>query len=321
MDRHLVLGCGSIGRRHLRNLRALGVETLLAWDPAAERLAEAVRESGAHAVATPESGLAEGVSACWVCSPSASHARQAIALAGSCHLFIEKPVATTYADALAVSAAVESHGRICLVACNLRFHPGFVALKRSLDLGAIGRPLAIRTEFGQYLPDWHPWEDYRRGYSARRDLGGGIVLDDIHDLDLVRWLCGDFQEIAARRGRIGDLDLEVEVEDVASLIGRTSRDVWCELHMDYLQRVYSRSCKIVGTEGTLAWDHAVGQTVCLRPGVPAEVVCDFRDLDPNTMYLDQTRHFLDCLKGGATPAQDARAAAELVRVVEQFQTV
>lgn len=315
--RFLVIGCGSIGRRHLRNLRALGVDALLAFDPSPERRAEAERESGAETSGSLDALLDPGIDACLVCSPSAMHAEQAVALAGRCHLFIEKPIATTYQDALRVREAVSGAAQVCLVACNLRFHPGIVALKAALDGGAIGRPLSIRGEFGQYLPDWHPWEDYRQGYSARKDLGGGILLDAIHEIDLVRWLCGAYREVQAVCGRAGDL--EIDTEDLGLLIGRTERGVFCEIHLDYLQRSYARHCKVIGTAGTLLWDAPTARTTLLRPKEEPEVLCDFRDLDPNEMYLAELRHFLHCIEGEETPAQGAAAGTEAVRVVEQFR--
>jgi predicted dehydrogenase len=313
----LVVGCGSIGRRHLRNLRALGEADLLAYDPAPERRAEAARSVEAREVDSLEKGLAAGIDACLICSPSALHAAQAVAALPFCHLFIEKPLANTSAEAARVAEAVAATSRVCLVACNLRFHPGVVCLKRELDAGVVGRLLSVRAEFGQYLPDWHPWEDYRRGYSARRDLGGGIVLDAIHELDLVRWLAGDFATVRAVRGRAGDL--EIDTEDIGLLIGRTNGGVWCEVHLDYLQRSFTRTCKVIGTEGTLVWDAREGTTTLLGPKGPPATLCDFRNLDANAMYLDEMRHFLGCLRGEGPPAQDARAGAEVVRVAEQFR--
>jgi predicted dehydrogenase len=313
----LVVGCGSIGKRHLRNLRALGEADLLAYDAVPERRAEAARSVEAREVESLEKGLAGGTDACLICSPSALHADQAVAALAYCHLFIEKPLANTSAEAARVAEAVAVSGRVCLVACNLRFHPGVVCLKRELDAGAVGRLLSVRAEFGQYLPDWHPWEDYRRGYSARRDLGGGIVLDAIHELDLVRWLAGDFATVRAVRGRAGDL--EIDTDDIGLLIGRTNRGVWCEVHLDYLQRSYTRTCKVIGTEGTLLWDAREGTTTLLGPQGPPVTLCDFRNLDANAMYLDEMRHFLRCLRGEEPPAQDARAGAEVVRVAEQFR--
>ena len=242
---------------------------------------------------------------------------QALALARFCDLFVEKPIATTYAEALAVRDAVEASGRICLVACNLRFDAGLMALKRELDSGAIGRPLCVRAEFGQYLPDWHPWEDYRQGYSARRDLGGGIVLDAIHEIDIVRWLCGEYDEVHAIRGRVGDL--MIDTEDLGLLIGRTKCGVWCEIHLDYLQRTASRSCHIIGTEGTLVWDIGPSRTELHRPNKPPVTLCDFRDTDVNDMYLAEMRHFLDCLEGNQPPVHSAAAAAEGVRIAESFR--
>ena len=91
--------------------------------------------------------------------------------------------------------------------------------------------------------------------------------------------------------------------------------------MDYLQRVYSRSCKLIGTEGSLIWDFPAGQTVLLRPNALPEVLCDFKMRILNEMYLGQLRHFLRCLSGEESPAQDDAAAAEIVGIIEQFQSL
>lgn len=317
--RFLVAGCGSIGRRHLRNLKALEAGALLAFDPSPERRRQAAEESGAQPVEDFAGTLQSGVDACLICSPSSLHGVQALAAAEYTSLFIEKPVTTTYAEALKVRDAIERNNRICLIACNLRFHPGVIALKKELDAGIIGKPLSVRAEFGQYLPDWHPWEDYRKGYSARRDLGGGILLDAIHEIDLVRWLCGEYETITGFCGSTGTL--EIETEDIGILTGRTSKGVWCEIHLDYLQRSYSRNCKVIGSEGALVWDAVAKTTALLRPGSAPSIICDFSNADPNEMYLAEMRHFLRCLDGLETPAQDARAAAEAVGVVERFRSL
>jgi predicted dehydrogenase len=313
----LVIGCGSIGRRHLRNLRTLEAGELLAFDPSEERRRQAAVESGAITVASIEEGLDAKPDACLICSPSSLHAEQALVAASHCHLFIEKPIATTSADGKKIAAAVKAENRVCLVACNLRFHAGIQALRNELEAGSIGQPLSIRAEVGQYLPDWHPWEDYRKGYSAQRDLGGGVLLDAIHEIDLVRWLCGELENIQAICGHTGTI--EIETEDIGLLIGRTGKGVWCEIHLDYLQRSPSRSCKVIGTEGTLLWDAFAGTTTLLKQGSAPVIISDFRGLDINEMYQAEMRHFLKCLDGAEQPVQTAAAATEAVRVVESFR--
>jgi predicted dehydrogenase len=313
----LVVGCGSIGRRHLRNLSVLTEDALLAYDPEPVRRELAARESSAESVESLDAGLASGPRAVLICSPTAFHGEQAMQAAACADLFIEKPVAASRSEAEAVRAAVARHGRRCLVACNLRFHPGVVALKKALDEGAVGRPLSLRVEFGQYLPDWHPWEDYRNGYSARADLGGGVVRDEVHELDLVRWLAGELADVRALKGRVGDL--EIDTEDIGLLIGRTERGAWCEIHVDYLQRVPGRCCRVIGTEGTLLWDVPSGLTTLQRPGRQTETLADFRGWDTNEMYALEMVHLLACLDGRAEPLQDLDQAIRLMAVVERFE--
>ena len=312
--RFLVIGCGSIGRRHIRNLQRLGAFRILAWDPDPVQVSEACKETSVEAVPSLEVGLAANPDACFICSPTSLHAQQVQTLAPRCHLFVEKPLAADGASAAAAAAAVKAHHRICLVACNLRFHPGVAALKEAIGSGHIGKVLLVHAEFGYYLPDWRPWQDYRDAYSARRDLGGGILLDAIHELDLVRWIAGNFRDVQGFRATTGTLG--IETEEIACIQGRSAEDVYFQIQLDYLQRTYARRCKVVGTEGTLIWDLPHGQTLLLRPGTDPVVLCDFRQADLNQMYIEELRHFLDCLEGHSAPAQNADDAADLVKLAE-----
>ena len=96
-----------------------------------------------------------------------------------------------------------------------------------------------------------PDKDYRTAYSASEDLGGGVVLNHIHEINYARWLLGEFRPVSAMLGQRSHLD--VETNDVAAIITETADDAICEFHMDYVQRVYSRSCHVVGEEGTIRW--------------------------------------------------------------------
>ncbi|MGC8669235.1 MAG: Gfo/Idh/MocA family protein [Chthonomonadales bacterium] len=315
MDRRfLVIGCGSIGRRHMRNLRALRAGVLFAWDPDPTQLGSACEEVSAQAVPSLQAGLEAEPDACFICSPTALHSAQVQMAASYSHLFVEKPLAADAASARDAAAAVRVHHRICLVACNLRFHPGVVALREALEEGQVGHPLIVQAEFGSYLPDWRPWQDYRSSYSARRELGGGILLDAIHELDLVRWLAGELTLVQGFRATTKTL--QIDTEEIACLHGRSSSGVCFQIHLDYLQRIYTRRCKVIGTEGTLLWDLSQGQTLLQRPGHDGTVLSDFRGMDLNQMYVHELRHFLDCLDGRCRPAQDADNAAALVEIAE-----
>ena len=72
----------------------------------------------------------------------------------------------------------------------MRFHRGPIKVKQLLNDEVIGRPVSAHLWVSSYLPSWHPTEDYREMYSAKKELGGGVVMDSIHEIDLTHWLFG-----------------------------------------------------------------------------------------------------------------------------------
>jgi predicted dehydrogenase len=327
--RVLVIGCGSIGKRHIGNLLKLEAGEVLACDLRAERRAEVAERCGIETFANFPDALAREPQAVVVAVPPSLHVPVALEAAErGCHLFIEKPLAASMERVGDLIDIVKRRRLVALVGCNMRFHPGLVRVKELLDGAAVGAVLTARAAFGQYLPDWHPCEDYRVGYSARRDLGGGIILDAIHEIDYLRWLAGEMQSVACFAGRLSSL--EIETEDTAALLLRFAHGAIGEIHVDYVQRAYSRSAEIIGEQGTIRWDYT-GRAVRSYSAADRRWRA-FNDPDgwePNDMYLDEMRHFLRCLDGAEAPALDlinakrvleialaAKAAAENRRVVE-----
>ena len=319
----LLVGLGSVGQRHARNLRTLlgdRVELLAhrarggGLVPPADGPATPEAELGIRRVASLEGGLAERPDAVFVTNPTALHLRVARAAAeAGCHVFIEKPLADGWDGVEDFLTAVDRKGVVAAVGYQLRFHPGLMRLRELLDGGAIGRPLAARLEFGEYLPAWHPWEDYREGYAARRDLGGGVLLTQIHDIDYACWLFGPPTRVSAVGGHLSDLDVDVEDLVCATLeCGREGRVFPVELRLDYVQRPPVRQCAVVGDNGRVSLDFMAGTLTCTDVGGRASTL-DV-GVPRNQLFVDEVRHFLDCVAGRARPFVDARAAAESLRV-------
>ncbi len=313
--RLLIVGCGSIGGRHARNLRALGAHELLLQDVDERRWRPLASALGVRGFTDLGDALASSPDAVVVANPTSCHIATAMAaVRAGCHLFIEKPFSHSLDGVDDLIALVRSRRLKTLVACNLRFDPGLAATKASLDAGAIGRLLAMRIQFGYYLPDWHPNEDYRAGYSARKDLGGGVLLDAIHEIDYARWLGGEVSQVSGVIARVGDL--AIETEDLALVWLRFASGTVAEIHLDYLNCCYTRNCELLGTEGTLRWDFGSGlaqlyrgdrrewQTVGRRPEGCA----------PDQMYMAEMAHFLRCLQGRESSAQDVVAGREALAI-------
>ena len=309
--RLLITGCGSIGRRHARNLRALGDHDLLLHDVAEDRWRAAAAEAGGGGSGDLEALLAMEPRAVLVCTPPHLHTAAARrALEAGAHLFIEKPIAHSLDGVDALLEAAAARGRVMLVGYSLRFEAGLRRAKDLVDGGAVGRVLALRAEFGQYLPDWRPAQDYRANYTARRAEGGGIILDGSHEIDYVRWLAGEIQAVSCTAGRLSDLDMDAE--DMAALTLRLAGGAIAEVHLDCVQRGYARSCKIIGDRGTLVWDLREG--VCLLAAGETAWKTFPAAADVNAMYLDEMRHFLACVRDGAKPLVDGYAGRRVLEI-------
>jgi len=310
----LIVGCGSIGRRHLRNLLSLGVDELIACDVRADRADQVSREYGVPAFVDLQRALEQGPDVVFVCTPTSLHLQVALAAAErSLHLFIEKPLSHTLDGVDALLRIASRNKLVALVGCNFRFHPGLQKVKQLLDDQAIGSVISVRAEFGQYLPDWRPGTDYRESYSARQALGGGIILDQVHELDYLRWLLGEVREVfcfAQKRSQ-----LEMDAEDSASMLLRFACGAAGVVQLDCVRRDYRRACEIIGEEGILQWDLTARE---VRWYSDANKTWTHLHDPPgwtlNDMYVDELRHFLRCVRGEETPAQDLHDAHKVLAV-------
>ena len=152
-------------------------------------------------------------------------------------------------------ALLKGGGRV-LVGYHFRFHPGLLQIRSLISEGAIGRPLSVRAHWGEYLPGWHPWEDFHLSYSARPELGGGVILTLSHPLDYLRWIFGEVDSLWAMSGTGSGLD--IPVDDQAEIGLLFTSGVLGSVHLDYLQRPPAHWLECIGTGGTLHWDNATG---------------------------------------------------------------
>ncbi|MFA6316416.1 MAG: Gfo/Idh/MocA family oxidoreductase [Elusimicrobiota bacterium] len=248
----LVLGCGSIGRRHIGNLKKLGAD-VLAFDPDKACAAWVRKHLRVPTADTLEAGLEAKPDATWVCSPPSSHARLAVsALGRRIPCFIEKPIAHTLKDGKAIAAAVRRTRVPAFVGYQLRCEPAVQALRQRILTRSWGRLHFIRAQVGQYLPDWRPRQDFRRGYTARQDLGGGILLDASHEIDLSLFLAGEAESVYCQAGKLGGFGLDVE--DTASLVLSHKNGAVSEVHLDMVSRAPRRTLELSFERATVVLD-------------------------------------------------------------------
>jgi predicted dehydrogenase len=305
--RILIAGLGAIGQRHARNLRTIdpGVE-LLAFR--SRRLRHVITETlqrddsrdveaelGIQAFEDLDAALTRRPDAVFVCTPSSRHVEiaQRAAEAG-CHLFIEKPVSHSLDGLDRLEAAVAAKRRVALVGCQWRFHPRVRWLREQIESRRLGPVRAARIDYAEYLPDWHPYEDYRTSYAARADLGGGVVLTQIHDFDLAWWLFGPFARVTASGGHLSDL--EIDVEDTVD--ARLERDgAIVRIRQTFASGERKRVVSVAFDDRTLELD-----------------LLEAAGVDRNEMFLAEARHFMACIAGAEAPLIPLEQGVSVLRL-------
>jgi glutamate-1-semialdehyde aminotransferase/spore coat polysaccharide biosynthesis protein SpsF (cytidylyltransferase family)/predicted dehydrogenase len=313
--RVLIVGCGSIGRRHATNLNSLGVRRLGFCDTSQEALQQCRDQLHGEIFTDYAEALKEfRPDIALICTPPVYHVEQALAaLQARAHVFIEKPLSHESSGIQALIAEARRRDRNVQVGYNMRFQPGLKILKQLIDAGKIGRVLWLSAEVGQYLPDWRPWQNYRESYSARHELGGGIILDGSHELDYICWLLGRPTAVTCRAEHLSSLD--VDVEDSAWIYLSFPERRRAELHLDFVQRAYTRTCKVVGETGTALWDFSVQEVrwFCGEQSAWNSIPYVF---EPNDMYVAEMVHFLESLGSRTGPMVDLEQSRDVIRVVE-----
>jgi predicted dehydrogenase len=325
----LMVGLGGIGQRHTRNLRAILGESaefiayrvrrqthVVTPTMGADSTRNVEEEYGIRVFPSLDAALAENPAIAFICNPTNLHVQATLAcIRAGCDVFVEKPLSdsTVGTDEL-VRAAVEQK-RIAMVGYQLRFHPCLRKLAETVHSGVLGNLLGIRATIGEYLPGWHPYEDYRQMYAARADLGGGVVLSQIHEFDFLYSLFGLPDSVYAIGGHWSEL--EIDVEDTASILMESSvngRPLPIQLHQDYLQSPPNRQCEVIGDRGRVVMDlHALSVTFYTR-GNAIPVVHSFVGFERNQLFIDQTNHFLECVKTRSRPIVDLRDGLQSLRM-------
>jgi len=303
--RFLIAGLGSIGRRHLRNLLALGERDIVLYRTGRSTLPDDELQ-GFVTETDLTAALNHKPDAVIVANPTAYHLDVAIPAAeAGCHLLIEKPISHTLDRIDQLQAAVQRTGAKVLVGYQFRYHPGLMAIHQWLQEGRIGKPLYAHAHWGEYLPDWHPWEDYRGSYAARADQGGGVTITLSHPIDYLRWLLGEVELRWHWAAELGNL--EMDVEDTAELWLEFATGAVGSVHLDYLQRPPDHHLLILGTGGTCGWDNKDGISRLFEVSSN-----EWKSFNPsprferNQMFLDELHNFIGVIEG----TQEAKCSLE-----------
>ena len=318
INRILIVGLGSIGKRHLRLAR----ELLPHADIRVMRhqAGSTTPDSANGCFSSMDEAIAFAPDIAVIANPATFHVATAQALAEvGVHLLIEKPLSVSLDGVSQLLETCQKQSLVLLTGYNLRFLPSLQRFRDLLVDGIIGKVLSVRCEIGQYLPLWRPDSDYRLGVSARRELGGGALLELSHELDYLRWIFGEVNWVKSTLSR--QSDLELDVEDTAHLtLGFMPANDGYELigvvNLDFIRHDTTRLCMAIGKNGSLRWNGLTGVVELFAAG--ANEWCKLFDHphQRDDSYLAEWQHWMNCVGKCETPIISGVDGLKVLQVIE-----
>lgn len=304
-----LIGFGSIGQRHARNLASIGVHDV--------SLLRRIKTGNPHGFRefTDSGAFARELFDFMILSnPTAMHYRTMLPLLkGDRNLLIEKPLARTRSECAGIAEALETYAGIGMMAYNLRFHPCVGKAVAVVKEDRIGKILYARFFVGQYLPDWRPGRDYRDTYSARASMGGGVILDLSHEIDLAVMLFGEaVSRVKCFSGRFSGL--RIDSEDLAEIIFRSASGPLVSIHLDYLYRGYKREFEMIGESGTFRAD--LYKSTTEETDTSGKVIerSRFSGFDKNDTFRDMIRYYIDCIQTKKRAQPDIQCGLKVMEI-------
>lgn len=318
VNRILIVGLGSIGMRHL----LLARELLPNADIRVLRHQEcpSIPEHANGCFSRLNQALDFAPQIAVIANPSTFHMNVAQPLAqAGVHLLVEKPLSASTDGVLQLLNDCRERGTTLLIGYNLRFLPSLKRFHEWLSQNVIGRVLSVRCEIGQYLPSWRPDTDYRQGVSARRELGGGALLELSHEIDYLRWIFGEVDWVKATLSQ--QSTLEIDVEDTAHLIlgfvpKGEGNQLIATVNLDFIRHDTTRLCIAIGENGSLRWNGLTGVVEQFEAGAKEWVKLFCHQHQRDDSYLAEWQHFLSCIKEQKTPLVTGEDGLKVLQIID-----
>jgi predicted dehydrogenase len=318
ISRILIVGLGSIGQRHL--MLAKQITTGADIRVLRHQSCSAVPEGANGHFFRLDEAIAFAPQIAVIASPSPFHIETAQALANAgVHLLIEKPLSDSLKGIEQLIETCQRNGTVLLTGYNLRYLPSLQRFRDLLSKRVIGKVLSVRCEIGQYLPSWRPDTDYRKGVSARQELGGGALLELSHELDYLRWIFGEVEWVKATLSR--QSSFEIDVEDSAHLTlgflpAADGTRLIGTVNLDFIRHDTTRLCTAIGESGSLRWNGLTGEVAFFPAGAKEWRQESSYPHQRDDSYLAEWQHFITCVVGQNSPLVSGEDGLKVLEVIE-----
>ena len=307
----LICGVGSIGERHIKNLLSLGYQNIILYRK--KKLPLRNIKNDFPIFTSLKKALAQKPDVAFICNPTHLHIQTAIECAqNGCDLFIEKPLGHKFEDCIELKKILKKNKQKAMVGYMSRFHPCLIKGREWIENDKIGKVIFARTQWGEYLPDWHPWEDYRLSYAARKNMGGGPSLTLSHEIDTMLWYFGKVNIVKGLPNYNSELD--ISTEHSIDLLLSFKSGVTANIHLDYVQQMPTRIMEIIGTKGKILFDYYKNQ-ISLKQNSSKKIRSKKLDsFKRNDLFISEVKYFFKCIKENKNPVPSIDIGSEVVKI-------
>ncbi len=253
-----------------------------------------------------------------VASPATFHKTHVkLLIENNVPVIIEKPITASYDDAKEIYDLTKSNKTsFVTVGYCLRFLPAAQIVKSFIDSGELGEIYNINAEVGQYLPSWRSDKNYTDSVSARKELGGGVLLEISHEFDYLNWFFGELKPVYAKLRNSQELNLKVE--EIADVVLETQTGALCYVHLDFLQKATRRVMSVTARNGRLTWD-VLANNVMYDQLEKTTLLYEDKNYDKNNMYLNQLSESFACIQSGASPLVSVHSSVVVLEQIEKIK--
>ncbi len=314
----LIIGSGSIGQRHIRNLIQTGINDIIALRSQKGHYKKLPKDLHVIEVGSWDDAIRKKPDIAIISNPTSLHLEAASTISNHVKgVFIEKPLSNSLDNCQELIDTLNKNQVVSFVGHNLMFHPIIKNIIKFYDENDVGEIINIQCQVGQWLPDWHPYEDYKKAYFSRKDLGGGVALTLIHEIHLVIELAGLPIRVSGEITGYKKLDLDVDV--CSDLMLKHKTGAVSQIHLDYLQQPSHRSGLVTFEKAWLGYDFNKMEITGQRINEEPQMLWNNSDYDSNQMYVDQLKEFIRFVEEGRVKHQyDALSSVESLKVVDAF---
>ena len=310
--RILIVGFGSIGRQHLEFVRKKGYQEVIVCIHNENKVEKIAEQYSVTCISSIDEGISSNPEFAIVCDPTSQHVQTSMRiLKADIPVLLEKPITNNFHDLNKITNLVDNCKVPFLVGFQMRHHPHFKIIKQVIKSGELGSPLSLRGCVGQYLPNWRSKSDYRRSSSSISSLGGGVILDLSHEIDIALQIMGNPIEVFSFSDKYSDLD--IETEDIADIVMRHEAGQ-SSIHLNYVERKYMWITTITFSRGSLIWDYGSGKLEKVDESGHKTILGPDLNITRDELFLNQLDYFIKLLDGGKFPKSDLVASINATKV-------